>query len=283
MYKLLFIPFLFFSSLFSDEPKPFVVGDLKGQLGNQMFEIATALSLAWDNDAVAYFPDLREKDKFNIQRNFEKVFFRINADTPPREVLSEYEEQDHTFQAIPFTPDMKIYGFYQSEKYFKHYREEIVELFQPVPEIMDYLHEKYAEIIDHPKTVAIHVRSYFAEDPNRSCFHLCSRQYFTNAMELFPDEDTLFVVFSDQMWWCKFAFRKFERQVIYIEDESYHHDFYLMSLCKNNIISNSSFSWWAAYLNQNPEKVVVAPAKWMRNKNLDDQDMVPEDWIKVDW
>jgi len=248
-----------------------------------MFEIATALSLAWDHDAEAYFPDLREKNGFNIANNYEKVFFRLNAEAPLRPISVEYRERAHSFDSISFTPDMKICGFFQSEKYFKHHRDKIVELFQPIPEIMDYLHQKYGDIIHHPKTVALHARTYFHEDPRRTCFHFCNRDYFANAMELFPDEDTLFVVFSDQMWWCKFVFGAFNRQIIFIENEDYLHDFYLMSLCNNQIISNSSFSWWAAYLNQNPEKVVVGPAKWMTNKKLPDHDIIPEDWIKVDW
>jgi len=283
MYKFLLILLLPISFLFSEEAKPFVEGSLKGQLGNQMFEIATALSLAWDHDAEAYFPDLKASDKFNISNNYEKVFFRINAAPAPREIQAEYQEIKHSFQEIPYAPDMKIRGFYQTEKYFGHYRDQIVALFQPVSEITDYLQNQYADIIHYPKTVSIHARTYFAEDPYRNCFHFCNRAYFENAMALFPDEDTLFVVFSDQIWWCKFAFRNSGRKIVYIENEDYLHDFFLMSTCKHNIISNSSFSWWAAYLNQNPEKIVVAPAKWMNNQKLDDRDIVPDDWVKVDW
>ncbi|NGX57484.1 MAG: hypothetical protein K940chlam3_00376, partial [Chlamydiae bacterium] len=220
---------------------------------------------------------------FGIQYNYEKVFFRINADSPPRKIKAVYGEPFHPYLSIPFYSDMKIMGFFQSEKYFKHHKAEIVELFQPSEEILDELKQKYSEILNHPKTVAVHARTYFAEDPNRYCFHFCTQDYFENAMALFPDEDTLFVVCSDQVWWCKLAFGQMNRNIIYIENNDYLIDFFLMRLCKHNIISNSSFSWWAAYLNQNPEKIVVAPAKWMTNVHLDDYDIVPEDWVKVDW
>jgi len=263
--------------------KPFVVGRLKNQLGNQMFTIAATLALAWDHEADAYFPDLIDRKEWGLADNYEKVFFRLNASMPPRDVRAEYQEPVHSYRPIPFTPDMRVAGFFQSAKYFDHHRERIVKLFQPAPEILDDLYKKHAPIIDHPKTVAIHARTYFKEDPYRNFFHLCRRDYFERAMDHFPDQDTVFVVFSDQIWWCKFAFRRINRQIIYIEDQDYLHDFYLMSLCKHQIISNSSFSWWAAYLNQNPEKVVVAPAHWMRNPNIDEFDIVPDEWVKVDF
>jgi len=263
--------------------KPFVVGNLKNQLGNQMFTIAATLALAWDHDAEAFFPDLKGKEGWNLSENYQKVFFRLNAENPPRDVQADYQEPIHSYRPIPFTPDMQISGFFQSAKYFDHHRERIVELFQPSSEILESLKKKHAEILNHPKTVAIHVRTYFREDPRRAFFHLCNRDYFERAMALFPDEDTLFVVFSDQMWWCKFAFGNSNRQVVFIEDQDYLHDFYLISLCKHQIISNSSFSWWAAYLNQNPEKIVIAPANWMRSPRIEDCDIVPDEWIKVDW
>ncbi len=265
------------------ESKPFVVGRLKGQLGNQMFEIATTLSLAWDNDAEAYFPDLTQSDKFNIPNNFEKVFFRLNGGAPPGKIHKIYLEKGHPYKPIPFSDGMAISGFFQTAKYFDHHRDRIVALFQPVREIDDYLLKKYAPIIDHPKTVALHARTYFREDPSRHCFHLCDMKYFKQAMDLFPDEDTVFIIFSDEIWWCEFIFRNCGRQMIFMKDEDYLHDFYLMSKCKHHIISNSSFSWWAAYLNQNPDKTVVAPAKWMVNRRLNDCDIVPDEWIKVDW
>lgn len=283
MNRVFLLGLLALNFLGAGENKPFVVGELGGQLGNQMFEIAAALSLAWDNDADAYFPDLITKTGNNIPNNHKRVFFRINAEPPPRKVQFRYKETMHPYQPIPFHPDMQISGFFQSEKYFMQHKEKIIDLFMPSDAILSTIQAKYPNILNHPKTVAVHARTYFAEDPSRNCFHFLSEDYFANAMALFPDKDTLFVVCSDQMWWCKFIFKKFTRNIIFIENNDYLIDFYLMSLCKHNIISNSTFSWWAAYLNRNPDKIVVAPEKWMTNRNLEDYDIVPEDWIKVEW
>lgn len=276
--------FLFvFSACFAEDPKPFVIGKLKGQLGNQMFEIAAALSLAQDNGAEAYFPDLSEQDNFNIPNNAKKIFYKLRSSRPEGEVQYYYQEPAHNYHPIPFVPDMEIAGFYQSEKYFKHNFDKIKPYFEAPQNIIDDLMRDYGDIIGYPKTVSLHVRTYFGEHNSHSVMNFCGIDYITKAMGQFPDEDTLFVVFSDQIWWVKMVLRQSDRNIIYIEGQDYLHDFYLMSLCKDNIISNSTFSWWAAYLNANPEKIVVAPVKWFSQKKIDSSDLIPEDWIQIDW
>ena len=76
----------------------------------------------------------------------------------------------------------------------------------------------------------------------------------------------------------------FSRPHLFIENEPHYHDFYLMSYCTHQIISNSSFSWWAAYLNKNPQKKVIAPARWFNPGCLTTgKHIVPKEWIKVSW
>jgi hypothetical protein len=107
--------------------------------------------------------------------------------------------------------------------------------------------------------------------------------YYERAIASFPD-DTLFLVFSNQMARCKKQLSGNKRNFYYIEGESHYHDFYLMSLCKHNIISNSSFSWWAAYLNLNPEKKVIAPFPWLNPKcGMDFKDVIPNDWTVISY
>lgn len=270
--------FVFLSSVVFS--KPLVEGYLMGQLGNQLFIIAAAYSLALDHDAAAIFPDLERSQEFNIPLNREKLFPHINANYS-RRINFIYSEPCFEYVPIPFHPNMRIKGYFQSEKYFFHHKCEIVKLFAPSLEIQEYLSTKYDWIINHPNAISVHLRSYYREDPTGHIHPTYTRQYFEKAMGLFP-EDALFVVFSNDMPWCKEQLHGISRAMTFIEGEAHFHDFYLMSMCKNNIICNSSFSWWAAYLNQNSDKKIIAPSVWFNPKSmLNTKDLIPNEWIVI--
>lgn len=256
-----------------------------GQLGNQMFIIAATTSFALDNQAVAVFPDLVDKTEDNIPTNYNHVFFRVNTESPPNPLRFRHVESLFSFQLIPFRGSMSLTGWFQTEKYFKHHKKEIIELFKPKPSIVEYLIEKHPQVLTHPQTVAIHFRDYTAEDPQHKVYPLCDLEYYMKAIMSFP-EDALFVVFSNNINWCKDNFAHIEREFYFVENQAHYLDLFLMSMCKNNIIANSSFSWWGAYLNQNPDKIVIAPFRWftkmfMVNDNKDIKDLIPSEWIQL--
>lgn len=254
-----------------------------GRLGNQLFQIAAALSLAMDNEAEAVFPDYLLWDLYDIPENREKVYYGLNFTKPKGRISSVYrEDQDFNFRPIPYSPNMKIYGYFQSEKFFKHNFEKIAPYFEPAEDVARYIDEKYHELLTHPCTVAIHLRGYLQEDVSlKKMFPLVDLSYVEEASTLFPEE-ALFVVFSDRMDWAKEELRNFSRPLIFIEGEKHYVDFYLMSLMKHQIISNSSFSWWAAYLNKNPDKIVTAPYPWFHpDHHLSSEHIIPDDWIKI--
>lgn len=274
IFNLIFLPVWLFS-------QPVVTAPLVGQFGNQLFIMAAAISLALDHQAVYTFPDLATSKDFNIPFNYQKVFYHLNAFKPSERIVYQYREPSFTYQPIPYIPNMAIKGFFQSEKYFIQHKQEIIDLFSPPPEIVDFLTLKYGEIIRHPQTVSVHMRSYLNEpyQGSRLAYVYLGGEYVEKAMALFP-EDSLFIVFSNDMEWCKKELNHISRPMVFIEGESYHHDFYLMSLCRHNIICNSSFSWWAAYLNRNPDKVVVAPAHWFtKHCPHDTRDLIPREWM----
>lgn len=260
---------------------PVIEGHLMGQFGNQLFIIAATTSLALDHGAEPIFPSLMDSQEFNIPFNYRTVFYHLKASKSINSIAGIYYEPHYTYEEIPYQPNMKIVGWFQSEKYFIKHKEEILSLFEPHPEILAYLNRKYSDIINHPNTVSIHLRSYQIENPEvAQCYITYGAEYVEKAMELFP-KDTLFVVFSNQMEWCKQILEEFPRNVRFIEGENYIYDFYLMSLCKNNIICNSSFSWWAAYLNKNPHKIIVAPPLWFSpsyKSEHETRDLIPEGW-----
>lgn len=281
--KIVFLTFIYaFNAMAS---QPFVVGKLMGQLGNQFFIIAATSCLAWDNGAEPYFPSLLTEQDFNIPLNHRMIFYNLNAAEPEQEIDYTYFESKFTYSPIPYQPNMSIFGWFQSDKYFRHRKQEIIELFAPDEEIKCYLYEKYCSIILNPKTVSIHYRSYDKEDPQHIVYSKCDRDYYQRAISQFS-EDSIFVVFSNDIQWCKDNFSEIPRKFIFIEGEAHYHDIYLMSMCRHNIICNSSFSWWGSYLNTNPEKKVIAPKSWFSpsyinatDNTKDTSDLIPEEWI----
>ena len=255
----------------------FIEGKLTGQLGNQMFIIAAAVSLALDHDATPVFPDLQSIKIDNIPLNYEHIFQNLNTETPTN-IIHQYHEPHYHYREIPYMKNMSIHGYFQSEKYFQAHKSKIIDLFSASQKIEMFLREKYSYILDNPKTVSIHLRCYLDHDPELKFYVQHGEAYCEEAIKQFP-EDSIFVVFSNNMDYTKYELRNIDREMIFIEGETHYHDLYLMSKCRHNIICNSSFSWWAAYLNQNPEKIVIAPSRWFApGANMNQQDIVPKEW-----
>ncbi len=168
------------------------------------------------------------------------------------------------FQMAALYADSKNWNidiYYQNEGYFKSYEAEIREL--------------YGEGIGYLPTVSIHVRR---GDYVGSTFHvdLTKTDYYERAIEMFPNEH--FVVFSDDPAWCKEKWGNDPRfQIIEGNDEVT--DMNLMASCKHNIIANSTFSWWAAWLNPNPGKTVVCPFEWFYDGV--ERISLPKTWKKI--
>lgn len=272
---------------------PYVTARLWGRFGNQLFIIAAATSLALENGVTPTFPDFAAAldpecnlkinyDLPSLRTDYEKIFYHLNVAQPIEEIEFYYKEPSFTYAPIPYQPNMIIEGWFQSEKYFINHKKEIIDLFGPSPEILQYLKSKYSALIKHPKTVSIHLRNYYKENPNlERVYPTYGKDYVEKAISLFP-EDSLFVVFSDQISWCKEQLAGIPRNIHFIEGEKFYHDFYLMSMCKHHIICNSTFSWWAAYLNKNPDKIVVAPQQWFSPEyNHNSSDLIPEGWITI--
>lgn len=281
MNKILNFFYTFFLTLScSLQADTYIIGELLGQLGNQIFQIAATTSLALDHGAIPVFPCLEKpaSPQFNFLLNRQTIFHRVNCFSPYGINHYTYREPNFKYDPLPYHPNMRLQGWFQSEKYFVHHKDKILELFAPSPQIIHYLQTKYGYIIDHPKTVSIHFRSYLKEDPRQHIYYTLNVDYYQEAISQFP-EDSLFVVFSNQIEWCKKNFASIPRQFIYIEKEQHQHDLYLMSLCKNHIIGNSTFSWWGAYLNKNENKIVIAPPQWFNPTfGADTRDLIPESW-----
>ena len=229
-----------------------------GGLGNQLFEASHALSQGWKhNRETVFLPHSwtpgqgRGAENYinNVFRNL-KFVERVEDTTTVNEGPFEYSEVN------PAEGDTAFHGYFQSTKNWFGYDDKIREMFQPPAELVEEFMGKYPQL-SQPNTLSLHVRrSEYLQFPE--IHPTISIEYIQEALKVISEYSTVFV-FSDDKEWVKENL-KFEN-VTYVEDEDYR-EMWLMSLCKNNIIVNSTFSWWASFLNKNPNKKIVAPSIW---------------------
>ena len=190
-------------------------------------------------------------------------------------------------EAITFNPtlfemhNIYMYGYYQSEKYFKEIANIIRKDFtfsKPV----DIINQKLINQIGNTESVSIHIRrGDYLNIPNTQ--NICSISYYKKAINLILKNisNPQFYIFSNDINWCK-QHLQIDNAVFISNNigKNSFIDMQLMSCCKHNIIANSTFSWWGAWLNNNPNKIIISPNKWMNDTN-GTGDIIPNDWIKI--
>lgn len=274
-----FFAFFFLQAAVAEE-KPYVIGKLISQLGNNLFQVAAASAVAWDNGAEPLFPDFDLVQYPWLEKHYSHVFFRCSNKHPEHPIEFYWQEPSFAYHPISFHSNMMTTGYFQSEKYFVQHRERILELFAPRKDDATYIQNKYGALLDSSLTVAVQIRLYW-EDAEGNSYNQYGKDYFTKAMDLFP-ADTLFIVSSNNLEFAKRCLPE-SHNIFYLQDEPDYIDLFILSRCKHAIISNSSFGWWAAWLIQNPEKKVVCPAVWVNPKwPLPTQDVCPDEWIKLE-
>ncbi len=233
---------------------------LGGQLGNQLFKIATTLAYAKDNHLIPLFPDLH-LDADNISYNRGRIFFHLDSSDSPVP-LKDYLLQRVNYEKIPVgMQDVCLDGGMFSWKFFDHHKDFILEQFAPSQEVTQKLESKYRDLLAHPKTVAVHVRTYSKLVHERG-LHFVGWNYFDRTLRQFP-KDSLFVIFSDRINYSRthFTNRYPDLNFVFIEGNDHIEDFFLMSRLKAHILSKSTYSWWAAYINKTPNLIVYSPVK----------------------
>jgi hypothetical protein len=269
--------------------------NLMGGLGNQMFQYALGRSVAETNDVKLYldkaFLENRTPGFVNVFRDYElDLFPNIIENTTDHSTINYTKVfEPHFHHAWGLTeaklqPEQHVYltGYWQSYKYFENI-ESIIRHDFSFPEIKETRTENLRQKIMSENSVMINVRrSDYLTD---SLFEDLTMEYFNECIEKIEalvDQPT-FYVFSDDIEWCK---KNFTDEKFFVVDKSYAGKKYidylnLMSSCKHQIIPNSTFAWWAAWLNSNENKIVMYPSKWFTDPSKDTKDLCPTDWIKV--
>jgi hypothetical protein len=232
---------------------------LMGGLGNQMFQISNALSQSWNNkceyrfNPKSYTP-LQGNDTSRYVNN---IFKKINF-TYDNLVTHRHNEVTWSYYDKPILPNTNIefYGYYQSSKNFMNYKNKIIDLFSPSDEEINSLTIKYPQIKLN-NTVSLHVRR--GDYVNSPTIHpVISKSYIQTALKMIGQYSHLFIFTDDRTW----VLENLDNENYTIVDDEDYNELWLMSMCENNIISNSTFSWWGSFLNKNETKRVIAPSIW---------------------
>jgi len=255
-----------------------------GRLGNQMFQYAALKSQALRLNVGCYLPnhtaikpdgcfDYTNNKWIQYELDLHKCF-KISAPLLNKTENNLYIENDFLYEnrILEVLDNTAIEGYFQSYKYFDDYKDEILKEFTFKDEI---LNKCKLEISKYTNPVAIHIRR--GDQVGLHSMWNVSLEYIQSALEQFSDEEYTFLIFSDDIKWCK---KIFPEGVVFMEDNNQYEDLCLMSLCNHNVISNSSYSWWAAYLNQFKNKKVVVPSNWfIPAKPL--TDLYLKNWIVI--
>jgi len=231
-----------------------IIPILQGGLGNQMFQISTAYSLAKDNGddfAINYgIPHIGlQKSQLYYKDN---IFKKIKS-TGVFPVV-KYNEPSFSFKQIPYANNMCIHGYFQTERYFEKYKEDINSMFEFPESVKDKV-DAFLENYKNVYKVGIHYRrgDYVKYKNIYTCL---GKEYYDEAKKLINKGKIVYLNCSDDFNSVEF---NIEGEIVKMDSEL--EDMYLLSQCDSIIMSNSSFAWWGAWLGKNKD-VIVMPEKW---------------------
>jgi hypothetical protein len=255
-----------------------------GRLGNQMFQYAVLKALSLKTGYEMFLPNntsIKPDGCYDMTNNKWIEYkldlfdcFNLSCDVSSNSLINTYQEKGFTFESEVFniSDDTAIEGYFQSYKYFDEFKQDIINDFTFKSDILNKCKNFILQFIN---PLAIHVRR--GDYVNHPGLWNITPEYIQEAINQFSDDECTFIIFSDDIEWCKQIFPEW---AIFVEGNNQFEDLCLMSLCNHNIISNSSYSWWGAYLNQNPNKKVIAPKNWfIPSKPLND--LYPKTWTII--
>jgi hypothetical protein len=255
----------------------FITTNHRGGIGNVMFKLAASISTAIDNNINYIFSTefIRPLDPdYNNYGN--NILRNINFIGKLPQNYFVHVEKQFNYQEIKYNKgdNLLLDGYFQSEKYFHNNKQIIIDIFKPTEEIKNDILNSLPEVNSY---VSIHVRrGDYLNLPNHHPQQ--SDEYFRTATEIIGRDKT-YLIFSDDLDGIKNKFDYLPNKIFYTSGKDWL-DLYTMSLCCDNIICNSTFSWWGAYLNANKDKKVITTNKWFGTayNNYNTSDLFPIEW-----
>ncbi len=266
------------------QSKPELYVLLMGRIGNNLFQIATAATLAHRNGcnfkAIPMNTRLAAPDNCLLKDYLHRFSATVLRNIPITETYPDgyhlYCEPSFEYTPIEYRERLLLSGYFQSEKYFAPTL--VRELFKIDPGTEKKLKNEYKHL-SLEETVSINVRrgDYLKQQRTHP---VCRMEYFKAAINLLGEKRN-YLITSDDLEWCKTHFTG--KNFFFARQTDPVSDLYLQTMCCDNIISNSTFSWWGAWLTTHPGKTVIAPAEWFgpRSFNTSTRDLLPEEWIVI--
>ena len=268
-----------------------IIAKLIGGLGNQLFQYAVARHLAEIHNTTLKIDltefELYKLHKYSLQHfNIIEEFATSDDLKAIKDVKEKHFHFDEEFKNI--SNNVLLLGYWQTEKYFS----EITDIIRTEFTVKSELQGRdldVSRLIADSNSVSLHIRrsDYTPNSYKDQIFDSLSLKYYKRGIADLSqvENDLTFFIFSDDPEWVKDNV-KLDFPVIYVDHntaDTNYEDLRLMSLCRHNIIANSSFSWWGAWLNDNKDKRVYAPTEWFNSnvRNLDSKDIIPKSWIKI--
>lgn len=252
---------------------------LMGGLGNQMFQMSHALCQGWKNNIPTKF---RPSSYTPMQANqptkyLDNIFRNVEFTNDIHNTIRIESGWGYTPINPSWETSVEFFGYFQSNKNFLGYDEKIKELFQPTEEFVNKVNALFPEI-NNEGTISLHIR----RGDYTTISHVLpviDKTYIDEALKQNGSYTTLFI-FSDNVEWVKQNL-SYPNQIIVTGLEDYE-EMWFMSLCKNNITSNSTFSWWGGFLNQNINKKIYVPSVWFGpSGEYNWEDIYIDSWTKI--
>ena len=286
-----------------------IVTKLTGGLGNQMFQYASGRTLSLNCNAELYL-DVEEYAKIKMHNGYELHNFLIQEKFFNKSFLDKalfkFENVNRIFSKysrgrlnyykepkcfifdenlVSLTDSVYLDGYWQSYRYLELYKSQLINDFEfrnPPDDNNIFLIKEMNEV----NSVAVHIRrgDYLSNRIFSKVHNVLDIEYYISALDLINRKipNPIFYIFSDDIAWAKQNLGFFGSCVFVSNPEqSSIEDMRLMRSCKHNIIANSSFSWWGAWLNPNPNKIVVAPTRWLKTDLESNSDLMPKEWIRI--
>ena len=282
-----------------------IVIRLQGGLGNQLFQYAFGRRLALIRGEELFLDDEGFKNDRVTFRKYSLGVFNVKAEIISSKYLYKIKYPLGLFSKISALIETKFLrhfnigynalllkskkkyfsGFFQSYKYFEPIRETLLEEIT----LQEPLDDKYADLLKRMRdsdSVSLHVRrgDYVNDAKTKKAHYTFGLEYYQAAIKIIADKisNPVYFVFSDDIAWAKENL-KINAETFFVSAPNIkdYEELILMSKCQNNIIANSSFSFWGAWLNRNTAKLVIAPKKWNNIYTLEYEKLLPHNWLKI--
>lgn len=289
---------------------------IAGGLGNQLFQFAAAFSIAKNRGQELAF-DINSFCNDPYSRSYGLEVFKIDYPTLSSEKINKFLKVDYFGRIINQLKkrESRLYfkvsnlefndsilksnpinqyldGYYAHPNYFENVRSNLLEKISLKEEYTNFYYKNTIHWIRENKFISVHIRraDYISDPTAYKLFESLGKDYYYRCIKFFEsrqENSPKFLFFSDDIDWVKEEFSNVE-DANFMDDKNLYKDYYdlmFMAACEHNIIANSTFSWWGAWLNDNPKKIVLAPTVWYKNRTYQDyyerESFLPINWIKI--